>query len=75
MIFEFLCVLFFVKEINQYQQDLQCSNVAFNQQEDLGRVYHQRNEEIERNLEQRRQQILELESELNKLDELLMNSK
>jgi len=64
-----------LQDINQYQYDLERSNVTLNQQEDVTHVLIQHNDEIERIIQQRRQQINELENELIKLDDLLMNSK
>jgi hypothetical protein len=64
-----------LQDINQYQYDLERSNVTLNQQEDITHVLIQHNDEIERIIQQRRQQINELENELIKLDDLLMNSK
>ncbi len=64
-----------MQDINQYQYDLERSNVTLNQQEDITHVLIQHNDEIERIIQQRRQQINELENELIKLDDLLMNSK
>ncbi|CAF1291686.1 unnamed protein product [Adineta steineri] len=62
------------KEINQYQHELERSNTTLNQQEDLTRVLTQHNDEISRIIQQRRQQINELENELTKVDDTLMNS-
>jgi len=62
------------KDISQYQHDLECSNATLNQQEDLVCILNQRNDEIERSIQQRRQQIAEIENELIKLDELLRSS-
>lgn len=67
-------ILFF-QDISQYQHDLERLNVTLNQQEDIAHVLTQHNDEIERIIQQRRQQINELENELIKLDDLLMNSK
>ncbi len=64
-----------LQDISQYQHDLERSNTTFNQQEDLIHILTQRNEELERNIQQRRQQISELENDLIKLDDLLINSK
>ncbi len=64
-----------MQDINQYQYDLERSNVTLNQHEDITHVLIQHNDEIERIIQQRRQQINELETELIKLDDLLMNSK
>ncbi len=74
-IFLFLYWCIFLQDITKYQHDLECSNATLNQQEDLVRILTQRNDEIERSIEQRRQQITDLENELIKLDELLRNSK
>jgi hypothetical protein len=64
-----------LQDVNQYQHDLERSNVTFNQQEDLLHILTQRNDEIDRSIQQRRQQINELENDLIKLDDLLINSK
>ncbi len=68
-------LIYILQDINQYQYDLERSNVTLNQQEDITHVLIQHNDEIERIIQQRRQQINELENELIKLDDLLMNSK
>lgn len=51
------------------------SNTTINKQEDVVRLLIQRTEDIEQVIQQRRQQINELENELNKLDESVINSK
>jgi hypothetical protein len=47
---------------------------TFNQQEELAFMLNERNDDIERMIEQRRQQINDLENELIHLDDLLINS-
>ena len=64
-----------LQDIKQYQHDLDCCNTTFNQQEDLVDILSQRNDDIDRALQQRRQQINELENELIKLDDMLITSK
>lgn len=51
------------------------SNTTINKQEDVVRLLIQRTEDMEQVIQQRRQQINELENELNKLDESVINSK
>ncbi|CAF2142584.1 unnamed protein product [Rotaria magnacalcarata] len=62
------------KDISQYQHELERSNVSINQQEGLVRLLTQRNEDIERLIQQRRQQLNDLEAELIKSDESAINS-
>jgi hypothetical protein len=73
--YNFSLQLSVLQDVNQYQHDLERSNVTFNQQEDLLHILTQRNDEIDRSIQQRRQQINELENDLIKLDDLLINSK
>ncbi|CAF0808983.1 unnamed protein product [Adineta ricciae] len=62
------------KDINQYQHDLERSTASLTQQEDLVHVLTQHNDEIERIIQERRQQINNLENELIKLDDMLINT-
>lgn len=63
------------QDIGQYQHELERSSVAFNQQEDLVRMLTQRNDEIERMIQQRRQHLTELEDELKISGDSIINSK
>ncbi|CAF1244250.1 unnamed protein product, partial [Adineta ricciae] len=62
------------KDLNQYQHDLERCTTSLTQQEDLVHVLTQHNDEIERIIQERRQQINNLENELIKLDDMLINS-
>ncbi|CAF4420054.1 unnamed protein product, partial [Adineta steineri] len=59
------------KEILQYQYDLERSNSSFKQQEDLLYILNQRNDDIERIIQQDQKQIIEFEDVLIEFDDLL----
>lgn len=73
-IFNFI-LNFFVQEIIQCEYELEHSNSSLKQQEDLEDILTERNEDIERLIQQHEKQIIEFEIELIKLDDLIINSK
>lgn len=60
--------------MRQYEQDLERCNFTVHQQEDLFYILADRNNDIERLIEQRRNYINQLEHELVQLDDLLLKS-
>jgi len=62
------------KEMTQCQLDFERSNAILNQHEELLQMLTQRNDDIERVIQQRRQHLNDLENELIKLDNILISS-
>lgn len=65
---------FSLKDVGEFQETLNQCNLTVHQQEDLIHLLSDRNNDIERLIEQRRQKIKDLENEMSQLDGILLTS-
>ena len=59
----------------QYEYELERSNASLKHQEDLVYILTERNDHMKHSIQQRQEQIIELESEIIQLDDTLIKSK